>query len=64
MPWGHPLVLSLLGAFVVTVPLFLFIEKRAREPILPLTLLTRAQPSLVLFGFVCLTGANFSRVGQ
>ena len=47
---------------VVTLPLFAWIEKKAPEPILPLSLLTRVQPSLVLMGFVLTTATNFSRV--
>ena len=61
-PWTHPLVIGLLITFVLTIPLFLKIEQSAAEPILPLSMLLRAQPSLILCGFVLLTAGNFSRV--
>ena len=47
---------------VVTLPIFAWIEKKAVEPILPLNLITRAQPCLVLMGFAFTTSANFARV--
>ncbi|ODO09551.1 hypothetical protein I350_03154 [Cryptococcus amylolentus CBS 6273] len=61
-PLLHPLPLSLLIASIVACPVFYVVEKRAHQPILPLTLLTRAQPSIVLAGFVSTTATNFSRL--
>ncbi|WRT69156.1 uncharacterized protein IL334_006140 [Kwoniella shivajii] len=61
-PLSHPLPLSLLIVAIISLPIFIFIEKKAAHPILPLTMLTRAQPSLVLFGFVLTTATNFSRL--
>ncbi len=61
-PISHPLVWSLALLCAITLPLFAGIEKKAAEPILPLSLLTRLQPSLVLMGFVLTTATNFSRV--
>jgi len=37
-PWTSPLVLGLLGAFVVSLLLFVVVERRAEEPIVPLDL--------------------------
>ncbi|KAK4685900.1 sedoheptulose-bisphosphatase, partial [Tremellales sp. Uapishka_1] len=59
---SHPLVWGLFSTFCVTLPLFIYIEKKAHEPILPLSMLTRVQPTLILFGFVCTTATNFSRL--
>ncbi|ORY33117.1 major facilitator superfamily domain-containing protein [Naematelia encephala] len=61
-PWTHPLVLTLLAITISVLPLFAYIEKTAVEPILPLDLLTRAQPSLVLMGFVLNTATTFARL--
>ncbi|ODO06051.1 hypothetical protein L198_01280 [Cryptococcus wingfieldii CBS 7118] len=61
-PFLHPLPLSLLITSIVACPVFYVVEKRAHQPILPLTLLTRAQPSIVLAGFVSTTATNFSRL--
>ncbi|KAK1763022.1 major facilitator superfamily domain-containing protein [Phialemonium atrogriseum] len=36
IPWTHPLVFSLFAASVVLLALFVFVEKRAPEPIIPL----------------------------
>nr|XP_031858907.1 uncharacterized protein CI109_005727 [Kwoniella shandongensis]KAA5525979.1 hypothetical protein CI109_005727 [Kwoniella shandongensis] len=61
-PFKHPLPLSLFILSIVSVPVFIIIEKRANHPILPLSLLTRTQPSIVLLGFVLTTATNFSRL--
>jgi EmrB/QacA subfamily drug resistance transporter len=37
-PWTSPLVLGLLGAFAVSLLLFILVESRASEPIVPLSL--------------------------
>ncbi|AAW43996.1 conserved hypothetical protein [Cryptococcus deneoformans JEC21] len=58
----HPLPLTLLITSSIAFPLFFYIEKRAHQPILPLSLLTRAQPSIVLAGFMLTTATNFSRL--
>ena len=58
----HPTVIGLFVTTLITLPLFAIIERRAAEPILPLSLLTRAQPSMVLLGFVLSTASNFARV--
>ncbi|WVQ73605.1 hypothetical protein IAR50_003185 [Cryptococcus sp. DSM 104548] len=61
-PFSHPLPLSLLITSLLACPLFYLVENRAHSPILPLSLLTRAQPSIVLAGFVFTTATNFSRI--
>ncbi|WVR08976.1 hypothetical protein IAU60_006035 [Kwoniella sp. DSM 27419] len=61
-PITHPVALSLLILAVISLPLFILTESRAAHPILPLSMLKRAQPSLVLFGFVLTTATNFSRL--
>lgn len=38
MPWTSPLLLVILGAAIILLLLFLFVERRAPEPMLPLTL--------------------------
>ncbi|EIW66088.1 hypothetical protein TREMEDRAFT_35563, partial [Tremella mesenterica DSM 1558] len=60
-PFRHPLVSSLVGICGITTPLFIWIESRVNEPILPLGLLTKGQPSLVMGGFVLLTACNYAR---
>ena len=37
-PWGSPMILGLGGVVVVALALFLFVERRAKEPVLPLRL--------------------------
>lgn len=37
-PWASPLVLGLLGAFAVSLVLFILVEAKASEPIVPLSL--------------------------
>jgi hypothetical protein len=61
-PLSHPLVYGLFLLSALTLPLFIHIERRAAEPILPIGMLTRFQPSLALGGFFLLTASNFSRV--
>ncbi|OCF35647.1 hypothetical protein I316_02702 [Kwoniella heveanensis BCC8398] len=61
-PLFHPLPLSLLAIALIAFPLFIFVESKAAHPILPLTMLKRPQPSLILFGFVLTTATNFSRL--
>ncbi|WVQ63809.1 uncharacterized protein L199_001964 [Kwoniella botswanensis] len=61
-PLSHPLPLSLLAIALVTFPLFIWVEKKAAHPILPLTMLSRPQPRLVLLGFFLTTLSNFSRL--
>jgi hypothetical protein len=58
----HPLVAGLFATSALTLPIFIIIERRAAEPILPMSMLTRLQPSLALGGFFLLTASNFSRV--
>ena len=60
-PFTHPLVYGLSALCVVTLLLFVWIENKALEPILPMSLLTRLQPSLVLVAFVLLTTTMFAR---
>ncbi|KAK8843992.1 hypothetical protein IAR55_006785 [Kwoniella newhampshirensis] len=61
-PFKHPLPLSLFIISIITLPVFFLIERRALHPILPLSLLTRAQPSLVLLAFALTTATTFSRL--
>ncbi|WVW79459.1 hypothetical protein I302_101428 [Kwoniella bestiolae CBS 10118] len=61
-PLSHPLPLSLLAISLVTFPLFIWVEKNAEHPILPLTMLSRPQPRLILIGFFLTTMSNFSRL--
>lgn len=53
VPWSHPVIPSLFGGGAVLALFFAFIELRvAREPIFPLTLLTRRDivvPYIILF---------------
>lgn len=49
---------------MVFLPLFVLIERKAAQPILPMTMLAKGQPSLILFGFFLLTASNFSRVSN
>ncbi|GFZ47341.1 hypothetical protein JCM24511_05084 [Saitozyma sp. JCM 24511] len=58
----HPLVAGLFATSALTLPIFIIIERRAAEPILPMSMLTRLQPSLALGGFFLLTASNFSRL--
>nr|WRH23635.1 Histidine phosphatase superfamily [Naematelia aurantialba] len=61
-PWSHPLVVGLLGLAVFVLPPFAYIESKAAEPIVPLTLLTRVQTTLVLMAFVLTTATTFARL--
>jgi EmrB/QacA subfamily drug resistance transporter len=38
LPWTSPLLLAILGAAILLLVVFLFVERRAPEPMLPLTL--------------------------
>ena len=60
-PFAHPLVYGLAILCVMTTLSFVWIENKALEPILPMSLLTRLQPSLVLAAFVLLTSTMFAR---
>ncbi|CAD6577469.1 MAG: hypothetical protein TREMPRED_001957 [Tremellales sp. Tagirdzhanova-0007] len=51
-PFAHPLVYGLAILCVMTTLSFVWIENKALEPILPMSLLTRLQPSLVLAAFI------------
>ena len=61
-PFRHPLVWGLYTLCIVSLPIFYWVEKKAKEPILPMTFLTRLQPSLVLFGLFLCTAGTFARV--
>ncbi|WWC63940.1 uncharacterized protein I303_106546 [Kwoniella dejecticola CBS 10117] len=61
-PLNHPFPLTLFVAGLVAFPLFIWVEKKALHPILPLTMLSRAQPRLILVGFFLTTLSNFSRL--
>ncbi len=37
-PWGSPVIIGLAGVVVISLALFLFVERRAKEPVLPLRL--------------------------
>jgi MFS family permease len=37
-PWGSPQIIALIAASIVLVPAFVFVERRAEEPILPMSL--------------------------
>jgi hypothetical protein len=52
LPWSHPAVLTILPLAGVFFIIFLFVEKYAREPILPLRLLSHRTP--LAAGLVCL----------
>ncbi|WWC73009.1 uncharacterized protein I206_106974 [Kwoniella pini CBS 10737] len=59
---NHPFPLGLFISALITFPLFIWVEKKAQHPILPLTMLSRSQPRLILFGFFLTTLSNFSRL--
>jgi hypothetical protein len=59
---SHPLVHVLLAITLLSLPLFVWVEARAAEPILPLELLTQPQPALVFAAFFLLTATWFARV--
>ncbi|KAK1922622.1 major facilitator superfamily domain-containing protein [Papiliotrema laurentii] len=61
-PLTHPLVSGLFLLSLSTLPLFVWIERRAKEPILPLSVLSRFQPRIVLIAFMLTTMTNFSRM--
>lgn len=52
----------LFGIAAISLPMFVWIEARAKEPILPLELLTQTQPALVFVAFLLLTATWFARV--
>jgi hypothetical protein len=58
------MVLSLCLTVAITSPLFLCIEAKAKQPILPLRFLADPQIAMILFGFVLLTATNYARVSR
>ena len=61
-PVTHPAVWGLALACFVSTVIFIFVERRAAQPILPLELLTKWSPALVLAAFTLNSAVNFSRV--
>lgn len=53
IPWSHPLIFTLLGASAVLLALFIAVEKRQAEPILPLEIFHSkdATLSFLILGF-------------
>lgn len=42
MPWSHPFVIASLAVFAVFFPLFLLVERRAANPIMPIHLVLKS----------------------
>lgn len=49
LPWTHPFVLTSLAVFLVSFPLFLWTERSASRPIMPLPLIQRSPHSNMIF---------------
>lgn len=62
-PWGSALILSLVGAAVVAAALFLLAERRAREPIIPLSLFRNRNFNLTTAGGMFAAMAMFGIIG-
>ncbi|OCF38447.1 hypothetical protein I317_07781 [Kwoniella heveanensis CBS 569] len=60
--WSHPLVGGILVISVFSASAFVWVEKRATEPLLPLRLLRHRQPALLLLANIPLTAMWYSRV--
>src|SRR5262249_12991763 len=63
-PWGSPQIIGLAVTAVVTLALFLLVERRATEPIIPLGLFRNRNFSLIsavgfLLGFAMFGALNF-----
>ncbi|KAI5300885.1 hypothetical protein KEM56_002126 [Ascosphaera pollenicola] len=48
-PWSHPLVIGSLAVFVTALPIFLYIESKAKRPAMPLEFLHKAPRSNMIF---------------
>ncbi|KAL2168223.1 hypothetical protein VTG60DRAFT_282 [Thermothelomyces hinnuleus] len=49
LPWSHPFVIASLAVFALFFPLFLFVEKRAVKPIMPLHLILKSPHANLIF---------------
>jgi MFS family permease len=58
-PWGSPLILALIGLSVVSLAVYLMVERRAAEPITPLHLFRSATFSISAVQFLMSTMALF-----
>ncbi|KAI5291541.1 hypothetical protein KEM54_003851 [Ascosphaera aggregata] len=48
-PWGHPMVIGAFMVFFAVVPLFLYVESKAKRPAMPLDFLHIAPRSNIIF---------------
>ncbi|SPO23503.1 related to multidrug resistance protein [Ustilago trichophora] len=63
LPFSHPLVWGFLLGFLVTAVLFVFVEGWiVREPIMPLSLLTRKSPALIGASYFLGSFAHFATI--
>lgn len=60
--FSHPFVWGLLALFALSTVLFVIVEHRAAEPLVPMSLLKSWTPALVLVAFLLLTMSTFARV--
>ncbi len=61
--WTSPVILGLIGAFAVSVALFIWVESRASEPILPLYLFVNRNFNLTLLAGLMVGVAMFGTLG-
>ncbi|KAI6785416.1 uncharacterized protein J7T54_007058 [Emericellopsis cladophorae] len=53
LPWKHPFIIASLIVFAITFPLFIWVERRATRPIMPLQVLLMApRANLVFSNFI------------
>ena len=60
--FSHPFVWGLLVLCAVSTVVFVVVEHKAAEPLVPMSLLKSWTPALVLIGFLLLTMSTFARV--
>ncbi|HIW99150.1 MAG TPA: MFS transporter [Candidatus Nesterenkonia stercoripullorum] len=61
--WTSPVILGLIGAFAVSVALFIWVESRASEPVLPLYLFVNRNFNLTLLAGLMVGVAMFGTLG-